>query len=257
MNEQVSRSFYRSILVPNRDNAAVWLNALWLLTGIFFLGWSSASVLLAYFLETIIIGIIHIVKMIAVLKWGKAQRREARSDPGNGALNTWVAIPFFIFHYFFFIFVQSVFLFSFMERRDADISSAFNVFHNYGVILGRADVQQAVLAIVLMNVVLAVKNFFLPQKYHQYTISLLFFQPYLRIFIQQFTVLLGGFFILLGGTVAAAIILIVLRLAVDLFLLAASKSMTVRDRLKNKLAEKQTGDDRRKTKEMFDAFLDN
>ena len=246
------RSAYKRIFFPNRDNAALWLNACWLLIGIFFLGWGPASVLLAYFLETMVIGLIHIIKIFTVWKWGQKQERIATE---RGLLQGGGAILFFFVHYFFFVFVQSVFLFSFMERRDADIVNAFDVWHNYLQVLKRPDVQQALMAIVFTNVILAIRHFFLPGKYRELTISQLFFQPYLRIFIQQFTVLLGGFFMLLGGMHAAAVILILLRLTVDLVLLAASRHTPLRERISDKLTEKQQEGDRKKTKEILDTFL--
>ena len=54
-------------------------------------------------------------------------------------------------------------------------------------------------------------------KYAGVPVEQLFFQPFKRIFVQQLTVILGGFFILFGGTQPYLIILVLINLAADLF----------------------------------------
>jgi uncharacterized membrane protein YjjP (DUF1212 family) len=54
-------------------------------------------------------------------------------------------------------------------------------------------------------------------KQHKHTTKMLLFQPYLRIFVQQFVVIISGFFILLfPNGIAVALILIIFRLFIDL-----------------------------------------
>ncbi len=250
-----SSSFFATILRPHKGNVAIWLNALWMFAGIFFLGWSASSILLAYFFETIIIGIIHIMKMLVVTYAGKTQK-EASLNKKEYKEPPLSLVLFFIMHYFFFIFVQSVFLFSFMEGSDPGIKKAFNVVGNYMYVLERPDVQQAVLAIILMNVILAIRNFFIPGKQHQYTVKEMLFQPYLRIFIQQFVVILGGFFLLFGGSTGAAIVLILLRLFIDLSLQAAAQRKEIKEKIIQKMSEKQTEEEVKKTKSMLSTFFD-
>ncbi len=251
----ISSPFFATILRPRKGNITIWLNALWMFAGIFFLGWSASSILLAYFFETIIIGIIHIVKMLTVTYAGQAQKESGRNKKEYKEPPLSLVI-FFIMHYFFFLFVQSVFLFSFMQGGDSGIKKAFHVVGNYMQVLERPDVQQAVLAIILMNVILAIRNFFLPGKYHQYTVKEMLFQPYLRIFIQQFVVILGGFFLLFGGSTGAAVVLILLRLFIDLCLQAAAQRQDIKENIIRKMSEKQTAEDAKKTESMLATFFD-
>ena len=72
-------------------------------------------------------------------------------------------------------------------------------------------------SITVTNLAYFYNNFWHNEKYKEYTPRAIFFKPYIRIFIQQFVVILAGFFFIVfeAGNVAA-ILLIVFRLVVDL-----------------------------------------
>ncbi len=78
-------------------------------------GWSPFYVVIAYFLETIIIGLIHVVKMVTVLQKGHAQKEAVILNKFDN-MNHWGAILFFMFHYFFFVAIQSIFAFALFDK---------------------------------------------------------------------------------------------------------------------------------------------
>ena len=76
------------------------------LYGVWFEGWNAAQVFLVYCLETVIIGVINVLKMACVTIFVKS-----KDVWENGSSTTmqsgWFFIFFFIIHYGFFVFVQT------------------------------------------------------------------------------------------------------------------------------------------------------
>jgi hypothetical protein len=245
-----------SALLPSLDNLFIWINAIIMLAGIFVFDWKPEVVIIAYFLETIIIGIIHVFKLIIVLRFGDEQIH-AEPDPKVGILGGVAAIPFFIFHYFFFIFVQSIFIFTMLANIVPSTNSSFNVFGNYAFLLAQHDVLIAFIALAFSNVALTLKDFIIPGEYRRTTISKLYFKPYVRIFIQQFVTILAMFFTMISSSaIAGAILIIAFRLIVDLFLQRASSNKEFKAKLIASLKKGQKPQDAQNTEESFDSFLE-
>lgn len=208
-------------LIPNSSNAFIWINTLFMLIGLFFLNWKPEVVVIAYFLETIIIGIIHVFKMIIVL-WAGNGNTSTNNQVING--NSGFMIPFFIFHYFFFIYVQSIFIFQFFSKLLNLKDNMFNVFSNYNYLLSQKNILIAFIGIAISNVALTYKNFILSGVYKETTVSKIFGEPYGRIIIQQFVAILAGFIMFLfSPSIFVALLLIIIRLVVDLKLQYTAK----------------------------------
>lgn len=242
-------------LLPNSRNLFIWFNALIMLIGLLFFGWRPVIILFAYVFETIIVGVIHIFKLWAVYKYGDAQKRQTPSkDPRQ--MHGFAIIPFFVVHYFFFIFVQSIFIFSLVESDIPGMDRvSFNVFGNYKALLSQPDMLLAFACLALSNVLYTIKDFFMTGRFHQYTTNQLFMQPYLRIFVQQVISIISGFFIILTkGAAVVAALLILLRAVLDLYLSAVKNDEGLKDRLLQKLSKDDKGG--QITKKNFDVFLD-
>lgn len=243
-----------NMLRPDKANAFLWVNALCMLVGLFLLHWSAAAILTAYFFETIIIGCIHVIKMITVYGWSRKQKNIPPYKKTN--TNHITMIPFFMVHYFFFVFVQSVFMFLLLPGEVPGIKEPFRVIHNYTVLLQQPDTQQAVALLFFTNVVIALREFFVPQQYHRYTVGGLFVQPYVRIFIQQFVVILSGFFMFIPGATVGAVLLILIRLFVDLLLFAGATNKGNKEKLLTTLTAKQDAATREKTNKILGTIPD-
>ena len=245
------------IFVPSSRNMFIWLNTLMMLTGLFFLGWRPVIIVFAYVFETIIIGIIHLFKLWMVYRYGNTQKNTPVSkDPRQ--MNGWGIIPFFLVHYFFFIFVQSIFIFSTVGKSLPGLpSDGFNVWANYRFLLSQTDMQLAFASIAIASLAYSIRNFFIPQRYHNYTLSILFMQPYIRIFVQQLIAILAGFFFFFtDGAMVAAVLLICTRFALDMYLLAVKYDPIVQADFINRIIQKGKYKNLQITPQKIDLFLE-
>jgi hypothetical protein len=87
---------------PGADNWLIWTSSLVLLAGLYLGQWNPMVVVFGYFLETIVIGLIHVAKMWSVMRFGKAQQAAVFTER-NKAFTGVFGIVFFLVHYFFFV----------------------------------------------------------------------------------------------------------------------------------------------------------
>ncbi len=246
-----------TIFLPTSRNIFIWLNMLMMLAGLLFLGWRPVIIVFAYVFETIVIGIIHLFKLWMVYRYGRTQKNTPVSkDPRQ--MNGWGIIPFFFVHYFFFIFVQSVFIFSTVGSSLPNLpSDSFNVWENFRFLLSQTDMQLAFGSIAIASLAYSIRNFFIPQRYHNYTLSILFMQPYIRIFVQQLIAILAGFFFFFSdGAMVAALLLICARFILDMYLLAVKYNPAVQADFINRITQKGKYNNLQITPQKIDLFLE-
>lgn len=166
------------------------------LVGVLFFGWEPLFIFIIYLLESIIMGFFNVVKMVTVY----VSNREVavRKVPGQTGVSGWGLIPFFIVHYFFFIFVQCGLFFGFAGIASDKFSDPFRVVHNLMQFIN-PETGIALGGILLSHAVSYAMDFMLTGEFATTSLAQLMFRPYKRIFVQQFVVLLGGFaFMMLG-----------------------------------------------------------
>ncbi|MEZ4786979.1 MAG: DUF6498-containing protein [Flavobacterium haoranii] len=192
------------------DNKNVWLTALFYIALILIGKLSATEFVIVYALETIVIGIFHAIKMLTITFFSDSMKNDKAKGVG--------LTLFFLVHYGFFVFIQTTFFFVFLSMGDDRISDSLGV-SNFLNVLQFEGVQ---IALVLMIISHAFKfwfNFYKNKRYQEVELALYMFQPYVRIIIQQFVAIIPGFFIILGnGGYAVAIVLILIRTTVDLYL---------------------------------------
>ncbi len=222
----------KKLLLPTRDNALVWANALFLLLLLFLKIVDPLTIVFAYFLETIIIGIIHLLKLWLVNKYGKPDAEKPNQMKGIGML------IFFAFHYGFFVAIQSIFAFTMFEGSVSGLKDGFHLINNYSIILNSAGISFILASILANNLGYFYTNFWRNEKYKEYAPNDIFFKPYVRIFIQQFVVIFSFFFfIIFNSGMTAAVVLIFFRLFIDLALFSIKKDSKMLDMLAKKLAK--------------------
>ena len=227
----------KSIFYPTQQNAFIWLSSIYLLFLLYIGKASAISILFAYFLETIIIGIFNALKML----WSILYEKPKSSNYG--------LILFFLVHYGMFVAIQSLFGFSlFGIEGNGILKEPFNIIENYAIILNLEDIKYALPAIIFMHLGKFITDYIQQKKYLEFTAKEIMFKPYLRIFVQQFVVILSSFFIVLGEAgIIAAILLIFFRLVIDLCLESIKKDSKTLDYLSEKLEnEKATKEDIKK-----------
>lgn len=244
-----------SYILPNKLNYWIWIQAMVMAAGMLFWGWSPFYVVMAYFLETIIIGLLHVVKMATVLKKGNAQKEAVLFDRSD-SMNHGGAILFFMFHYFFFVAIQSVFVFGMFKKYLPASKQAFSLIGNYGWLFSQPEFQLIFAILALSHISIALRDWFMPEKYHQYTLKNLFMQPYIRILVQQFVVILAGFFFILSTEgYAAALLVIGLRVLSDTLLIGVKQSTLLKEKLVKHML-KNDGVKEKEIREQLDALLD-
>lgn len=192
------------------ENKNVWLTALFYIALIIIGKLSATEFVIVYALETIIIGVFHAIRMLTITFLSN----KMINDKGKGIGLT----LFFLVHYGFFVFIQTTFFFVFLSIGDTRISDSLGV-TNFLTVLQFEGVRVALALMIISHFFKYWFNFYKNERFQKVEIGLYMFQPYLRIFIQQFVAIIPGFFIIFGnGGFAVAIVLIVIRTVVDLFL---------------------------------------
>jgi hypothetical protein len=189
--------------VPKLNLASLSV-VLWNLTplvGVFLLGWKPISVFVFYALETIVIGAFNVLRLIAVYYYGKPPGPDESGVTGLGI------IPFFIVHYSFFVFVQLSIFFSTAGLGSFSIN---NILGNPGSAPNLPFSNFVLLAFVINNTYLFVNDFILTGAYTQRTMGQQMFEPYPRIFVQQFVVILGTFLYVISGSGMALLVIFML-----------------------------------------------
>ncbi len=157
------------------------------IAGVIFLHWQPVSVFVYYALETVVIGIFNVFRMLVVNYYGRPQGADE-----TGVKGLWL-IPFFLVHYYFFVAVQLALFF-------APSGGIFGVFDSIEKVLGQGGSYITLAAFVLHNTALFVNNFLRTGAYLKRTIGIQMFEPYPRIILQQFVVILGSFIYTLTGS---------------------------------------------------------
>ncbi len=184
----------------NLENSLIIVSNAVPIFGVVFLGWSARDVFIAYALETIIIGVFTAAK-IAVTAMLRKQ---------FAAMVLFTA--FFIFHFGLFAVVQISLFLSVSNIHNfllnAEIGPYFQLdFDVVTMLVGFA------LAFIFGNLI----PFFTSGDYRTVPLFAIMFQPYGRIFVQQFTVILGSMLLLFGFGRVFILIFIVIKTVVEIF----------------------------------------
>jgi hypothetical protein len=210
------------------------------LVGVLFLGWNGKGIIVVYILETIIIGILNALKMLVVYLLN-GTKSEAPSAPNS--VSGWGIIPFFLFHYNFFIFVQSVLFFAFSSMwGPSNGPEPFNIIANFRLYIND-NTLLALGSLLAANLAYFINDFILSGAYQKETLGGLMFQPYKRIFLQQFLVIFGGFiFMLTGGISIVMGLFVALKIIADYLTANYNNNPKVANWIKSKVTDgKKTG----------------
>jgi hypothetical protein len=164
--------------------------------GVWAWGWDPKEMFLVYCLETIIIGIFNLVKMAIVTLVKKTGDWE-----NNGATTRQSGLFFMFFflaHYGIFVGVQMGIFFGVSGIGKDEGISAFNFFYKWPQLLHQ-DLLVVLGIFVFCYCYKMIIEFVLSGEYRTIPLMKLMFQPYGRIFIQQFTVIVGSMFLTFGA----------------------------------------------------------
>ena len=217
------------------DNLLIIVNLI-PLYGVWFEGWNASQIFLVYCLETVIIGIINVLKMACVTLF--VRKKDTWENGGSSTMQSgWFFIFFFIVHYGFFVFVQTQLFFSV-----SGLIPDGSFIKNYSKIPGLlGDNGKLMLLIFVAYYTLQnIFDFFLSGNYKTISMGRLMFEPYMRIFIQQFVVILGSLFLGFGADKIFILIFIIIKIFFELFvnfnrlLTIAEKRQALKNERENK-----------------------
>ncbi len=184
------------------------------LYGVWFEGWSASVVFLVYCLETVIIGMVNVLKMAFVTIF--VRKKDVWENGGSSTMQSgWFFIFFFIIHYGFFVFVQTQIFFN-VSKLIPDGSFLTN-YSKIPELLGDNGMLMLLIFIAyytLQNVF----DFFLPGTYKTISLGRLMFEPYMRIFVQQFVVILGSIFLSFGAGKVFILVFVIAKIFFELFI---------------------------------------
>jgi hypothetical protein len=196
------------------DRALALASAVVLAWGVLVLGWSPFVVMMLFWFENVVIGVLHVVKLLVT-----GARMGAAGAVGGVALAT-----FFTVHYGMFTAVHGVFVVLLFgtgelgrQAMDGGLSGPVSAMVNY--LFAERDGWLAVIAIVLLHLS-GLVQWLARTRESPPPLKDLMGAPYGRIVILHVTLIASGFLVqALGAPVIGALMLVGLKLAYDLIAL--------------------------------------
>jgi hypothetical protein len=182
--------------------------------GVWFLGWNATEAFIVYALETMIVGMLTIVKMLIVTFY--KGKDEWHANGSTTLQSGFFFIFFFILHFGLFALVQTT-IFSQAAHITPQGSGMLHFFFNWHTYIN-TDIAYMLAAFIISYIARSLIPFILNGDYKTTPLMLIMFQPYGRIFIQQFTVILGSMFLSFGLGKAFILVFAVAKTLFELYI---------------------------------------
>jgi hypothetical protein len=164
--------------------------------GCWFFDWEPRQIFMVYALETVIVGVMTLVKMGIVTV---VRKKDTWYNEGSSTLMPGLFFMlFFLVHYGMFVAIQTGMFMQVSGIAGATGSDYFDFFLHWPRYLG-PDAWYMMGGFAISYFVNMLWNFVRTREYRTVSLMLLMFQPYIRIFIQQFTVIMGSMFLAFGA----------------------------------------------------------
>ena len=182
--------------------------------GVWFLGWSAAEAFIVYALETLIAGILTILKLLIATF---ARSTDTWYNKGTKSqVNGLFFVFFFILHFGIFAAVQTAIFSGVANIGPPGKGPLYFFFHWWEYI--NQDIAYMLGAFVISYLARDLFPFLLRQEYKTTPMMILMFQPYGRILIQQFTVILGSMFLTFHFDKAFILVFALVKIFVEVYL---------------------------------------
>jgi hypothetical protein len=216
---------WQAVVMMKVSSLALVLANLVPVGGVLLLDWQVYDVLLLYWAENVVIGIINVARMaackggIGIPRVTEQQIQASLSDTQAAKLSLiskglkFFLIPFFIFHYGMFCFGHFAAINAIFgdELNSASVSLL--------VVVGSWDkvLWLAILAIFASHMISFFLNFIGGQEYQRTDLRQLMQRPYGRIIALHLTVILGaGLTMWLGSPIYMLVVLVAIKIGIDL-----------------------------------------
>ena len=183
--------------------------------GVWVLGWNAIEVFIVYAMETLIVGLLTILKLSIASASGNKSNDWYVGDkkvkqPGI------LFIIFFIVHYGIFAAVQTS-IFSESANINPPGSGLLHFFFHWYNFINK-DIAIMLSGFIISYLARNFLPFIVNREYKRTSMMRLMFEPYGRTFIQQLTVLLGSMFLVLGGGKVFVLIFALVKTFVDVYI---------------------------------------
>jgi len=183
--------------------------------GVWFWDWSPTAVFIVYCFETIIIGFFTLLKLaIAGIIRGGADTWYNQGSQSQVSFLFFML--FFLMHYGLFVAVQMGIFFGVSGIGEQYHLTFYNFFSKWPQLMDE-DTWIMLSAFVVSYGWRMLQDFILTGDYKTTPLMLIMFQPYLRIFIQQFTVIVGSFFLVFGAGKIFILIFALVKIGIELY----------------------------------------
>ncbi|HET8784713.1 MAG TPA: DUF6498-containing protein [Candidatus Limnocylindrales bacterium] len=182
------------------------------LIGVLAFGWSVWNILVIYWLENGIVGVINVLKMSTATGDGAAPGMTVmvNGKPASSMTKAGL-IPFFIVHYGIFWFVHGIFVLT--------LPAFFSLASDSGMTLDLGPVLFAAAALAISHGLSFWWNFLHGGEYRRTTVAGLMFAPYRRLVALHLTIIFGAMAVMFSGAPAAAVaVLVAIKTVIDLAL---------------------------------------
>lgn len=179
------------------------------LIGAVFFRWDISSIIFLYWLESSVIGLSNVAKMITIIHYSPYQRFTFNPNlqlmlPTLPFVYGLIPIPFFLFHFGGFMLVHGIFLAILGLVKLTGPEAVFGIMIAY-------------LSMIISHGVSFYTNFISKKEFLRTSLAQQMFQPYGRVMVMHFTIfLIGAFLFINNSSIAQIILLVVMKTIVDL-----------------------------------------
>ncbi len=166
------------------------------IVGVWAWGWDPKEIFLVYCLETIIIGLFTLLKMavVTLVRKNDDWYTEGKKTKQSGLF----FMIFFLMHYGLFVGIQMSIFFGVSGIGKGTGLNLFSFFYKWPSLLSN-DTLILLAVFIVCYAAKFVTDFILTKEYRTIPLMKLMFQPYGRIFVQQFAVIFGSMFLSFGA----------------------------------------------------------
>lgn len=181
--------------------------------GVWFLGWRATEAFIVYALETMLIGVITLLKMLVVTI---ARKKDVWYNQGSSSIvSGFFFMAFFTVHFGLFAAVQTAIFSQAADIVPPGSGMLHFFFHWYEYV--NKDIAIMLGGFAVGYLWKSFVPFILNDEYKTVPLMKLMFQPYGRIFIQQFTVIIGSMFLGFGAEKAFILIFAAIKIFFEVF----------------------------------------
>ncbi len=188
-------------ILRNSTTISVIISNLLLLIAVIYFKWDALTVFALYIIETIIIGVFHVFKMLIVATLDKLSIYKVQNSPRIGGIL--FLVVFFIFHFGFFVFVQSALI------LPTGFGGPITTIKALGTYVNQPNFW-VIISFIVINAWMLIRYIFIDNEFEGKEYNDMLMEPYPRIFVQQFVVIFGGAILTFAGMKSVFLIVFIL-----------------------------------------------